>query len=92
VTDKQILIEIGKNLANARRKKGITQVELANRIGIEKSNYNIIEKGKSNPQILTYAKICTALECELHELFELKTGLLNLNDSPKKYIPRKHKK
>ena len=92
MTDEKILSEIGKRLIFLRKQKGLTQVELANRIGMEKSNYNILEKGKSNPQILTYVKICSALECDLKDLFFFEADLKKFIEYPKKYIPRKHKK
>ena len=57
-------------------------------IGMEKSNYNIIEKGKSNPQFLTLLKICCALECEPKHFFDINST--NYLDSQKIYKPRKH--
>ncbi len=50
--------------------KGITQVELGLRCDIEKPNMNRIEKGKTNPTILTLRKICLELEINLEELMK----------------------
>jgi transcriptional regulator with XRE-family HTH domain len=90
VTDQKILTELGKKLASKRKLKGLTQEELAHSVGMEKSNYNVIENGKSNPQILTLIKICCALECELGEILQI--GSEGFIEAKKTYIPRKHKK
>ena len=79
---------MGKRIAELRRRKGLTQVQLAYSIGMEKSNYNVIEKGKSNPQFLTLIKICDALECQPKDFFDFTIN--NFLDSPKVYKPRKH--
>lgn len=90
MTDQKILIEMGKRIAELRKRKGLTQVQLAYSIGMEKSNYNVIEKGKSNPQFLTLIKICDALECQPKDFFDF--AINNFLDSPKVYKPRKHSK
>lgn len=62
------LKKIGARITELRMKKGITQVELGLRCDIEKPNMNRIEKGKTNPTILTLKKICSELEVNLEEL------------------------
>ncbi|MFM7233488.1 MAG: helix-turn-helix domain-containing protein, partial [Flavobacteriales bacterium] len=52
-TDKYYLEELGKNIANKRKDGGMSQSDLAYKIGMEVPNLSVIENGKSNPQVLT---------------------------------------
>ncbi len=57
---------------------------------MDKQNLYVIEKGISNPQILTLVKICSGLKITLTELlaftFNYETYLL----SKQKHLARKH--
>lgn len=68
--DKLFLKELGKRISEIRKGKGLTQVELGTKLDIEKPNMNRIEKGGTNPTILTLKKICNELNIDLTELFE----------------------
>jgi transcriptional regulator with XRE-family HTH domain len=48
----------------------MSQKDVAFRIGIDTSQLSAIENGKSNPQVVTYAKIALALDYELREFFD----------------------
>ena len=67
--DKLFLKELGQRISEIREEKGITQVELGFQADMEKSNVNRIEKGGTNPTILTLRRICTALKIDIAELF-----------------------
>lgn len=68
--NKNYLKRLGERIANMRKDKGITQVELGLRCDIEKPNMNRIEKGKTNPTVLTLKKICKELEIDMEQLFQ----------------------
>ena len=62
---------MGKNFAmkQARAEKGISQQELADRLGVSRQTINAIEKGDYNPTIKLCIGICRALELTLNDLF-----------------------
>ena len=59
---------------------------------MEKSNLSVIENGRSNPQLLTYAKIASALGIQLKDLFDFDFDLNEFNITPNLYKPRKNNK
>jgi transcriptional regulator with XRE-family HTH domain len=63
------LIGLGGRIAEIRREKRMTQVELSLRCEIEKSNMRRIEAGNTNPTVLTLRKICMALEIAPQDLY-----------------------
>ncbi len=69
-TDEVFLKLIGKRIQTIRKKQKMSLSDVALKIGIETSNLSVIENGKSNPQVLTYAKIAFALDCDLREFFD----------------------
>lgn len=52
---------IGKRIQKARKKKRMTQRELAENVDISASHLSNIERGKKPVGLLTLLKICTAL-------------------------------
>lgn len=67
--DRLFLKQLGERITQIRKEKGISQVELGEKCDMEKPSMNRIEKGGTNPTILTLKKICKELEIELHDLF-----------------------
>lgn len=55
------LIEIGERLLSVRRKKGMTQGEVAEKAGLSDRAYADIERGTANMRVETALKICKAL-------------------------------
>jgi DNA-binding XRE family transcriptional regulator len=51
-----------QNILRARRKLGLSQVELARRAGIRPETLNRIEQGRNKPSVPTIAKIDRALQ------------------------------
>ena len=47
-SEKNIAIEFGKYIRDAREKKGLSQEEMANELGISRSYYAMIETGRRN--------------------------------------------
>ena len=61
-------MEIGRNIANYRKLKRLTQKELAEAIGMSRGHIVAIEKGRRIPRIKTLARIAECLEVELRAL------------------------
>ena len=68
--EKEFLKKLGKRITLLRKRKKISQIELASNCDFEKSNMSRIESGRTNPTALTLLKIAQALEVPLKKLFE----------------------
>jgi transcriptional regulator with XRE-family HTH domain len=91
-TDEALLKRLGEHIRLLRKERQLSLRDLAFKIGMEPSNLSVIENGKSNPQILTYARIASALGIGLTELFSFEFNLQHFADQPQKYKARKHEK
>ena len=62
---------MGKNIAmkEARAKAGLSQQELAEKLGVSRQAINAIEKGDYNPTIRLCVGICRVLGLTLNDLF-----------------------
>ena len=62
---------MGKNYAmkQARTEAGLSQQELAERLGVSRQTINAIEKGDYNPTIRLCIGICKVLGLTLNDLF-----------------------
>lgn len=58
---RQIKEEIGKNIQKNRKKKGLTQIELAVDAGVNPSYYGKIERGIVNPSLEKIYRVIKAL-------------------------------
>jgi transcriptional regulator with XRE-family HTH domain len=90
--DEELLQLIGSKIRELRKSKSLSLQELAYKLEMEKSNLSIIENGRSNPQILTFAKIASALGTNLNELFDVPFDFKGFIIAKKTYKPRKHNK
>lgn len=59
---------IGENIKKARKKKGITQKELGDKLGITQSSIAMFENDKTNIKLSTIRKISEALELPMSDL------------------------
>jgi transcriptional regulator with XRE-family HTH domain len=91
-TDSEFLQALGKRIRALRIEKGWSQQDLAYQIGMEKYNLSVIENGKSNPQVLTIARIASALEVQPVQLFAFEVDAATFMEGRVEYVPRKHKK
>ncbi len=66
----KILIRLGKQLKIIRKEKGLTQEQLAEKVGIHPTYVGKLEGGKSNPSTLLLFKISRALDVKLSKIFE----------------------
>ncbi|MBQ3503990.1 MAG: helix-turn-helix transcriptional regulator [Oscillospiraceae bacterium] len=62
---------MGKNYAmkQARSQAGLSQQELADKLGVSRQTINAIEKGDYNPTIRLCIGICRVLGLTLNDLF-----------------------
>lgn len=68
--EKNIAVRLGKNIAEARKKSGKTQAEIAEKVGIDTVSLSRIERGTVNPSIATLERIADALGEPLSRLFD----------------------
>lgn len=61
-------IKIGLFIAAERKKKGYTQVELANRLGISNKTISKWERGNGFPEVSLLLPLCEELDLSVNEL------------------------
>lgn len=61
-------INVGMNIKRLRIKKGLTQLELANIVGVTKAQMSRWESGKRSLYFETAKQLCKALDCTLEDL------------------------
>jgi transcriptional regulator with XRE-family HTH domain len=64
-----LLIRLGERIRKLRKKHGWTQVEFAEKVGIDRSFLADVERGKRNVSILNLELIAKGLEVSLSQLF-----------------------
>lgn len=69
MTEKQFLKKFGIQVAKLRKKSGITQEQLADKIDVHRTYIGFIEQGKRNPSIGNIYKISKALKTNLKDFF-----------------------
>ena len=60
---------LGEKIREARSKYGLSQEQLAEKIGVTRQTIGLIESGNYNPSISLCIDICKALNRTLDELF-----------------------
>ncbi len=63
------LMAFGKRVRSMRKRKGMSQLDLALAVSKDRSEISKIENGRLNIEFLTIVKIVIALESELSDLF-----------------------
>ncbi len=89
-TDEALLKLVGSRIKSLRKDRKLSFCDLAYKIGKDPSNLSVIENGKSNPQILTYAPISATLGVQLRDLFDIEFDFQLFIEKPSAYTPRKH--
>lgn len=64
------LENLGKKIKKCRVKKNFTQLELAVLCDIEKGHLSRIERGRTNPTLITLFKLAEKLELDFMDLFD----------------------
>ena len=81
------LIKIGKFIAEQRKKKKLTQEQLAEKLGINNRTISRWENGINMPDISLYKKICEVLDISVEELINgEKTKKENVKQSYEKAL------
>ncbi len=63
------LAAFGKRLAELRRKRGLTQEQLAEKADVTALSIGFIEQGRRWPRLATLHKLARCLDVEVMELF-----------------------
>ena len=64
----------GARLRQLRRARAFSQEELAGRAGLDRTYISGCERGMRNPSLVTVAKLASALNVEIGDLFPRHTG------------------
>lgn len=75
------LQSIGNNLLLLRKKKGLTQAELAEKAGLADRTYADIERGTVNMRIQTLLKICEALNVLPNDILSSEEKDMNMEQA-----------
>ena len=62
-------LKLKNNLKFYRQKAGLTQTQLAERVGSSKNTISSIETGQFCPTAYLAALLCIALDCKFEDLF-----------------------
>jgi putative transcriptional regulator len=57
-----------------RLRRGFSQEQLANRVGVSRQSINSIERGRYIPSLPLALRIAQLFGCSIEELFELEEG------------------
>lgn len=60
--------KFNENLKNVREQKGMSQKDVAEKIGVAKSTYSLYESGKREPNVQTIKKIADVLNVSADDL------------------------
>ncbi|MBQ5590906.1 MAG: helix-turn-helix domain-containing protein [Clostridia bacterium] len=60
---------LDNNLKKIRRKCALTQQQVADALGLERSTYTYYELGKTSPTIQTLHKIIALYECDFEDIY-----------------------
>ena len=67
-------MSMGGNIRAARRAAGVTQVELAAKLGVNQKDVSRWEQGKQIPSTETLTKLCKFLDVSADNILGLKKG------------------
>ncbi|MGH7195293.1 MAG: helix-turn-helix domain-containing protein [Candidatus Saccharimonadales bacterium] len=69
-TEAKFLKDFGSRIAELRKKRHLTQEQLADIVSLHRTYIGFIEQGKRNPSVGNINKIAAGLEVSLKELFK----------------------
>ena len=70
----EFLKNLGENIAAIRKEKGLSQIQLADEMDMERSNLRRIEAGRTNLTVATLYRISKALNIRPEELFRFRSN------------------
>lgn len=65
--------KLGRRCSDYRKRSGLTQAKLAEKIGVATETISRLERGAAMPSLSRMESLCNALGVELHDLFRLRT-------------------
>ncbi len=65
----EFITTLAQRIKKLRIEKGLTQFDVATKMGIEDSSYRKIESGRTNPTARTLYKLAEALDVSVGDLF-----------------------
>lgn len=68
--NRDITNTVGHRLCLRRKALGLSQEQTAERAGVHPTYIGQVERGEKNPTITSIAKICSALDYPMEQLFE----------------------
>jgi transcriptional regulator with XRE-family HTH domain len=68
--EKQFFVELGARLAELRQQRGLTQAEVATRLGVSQQTVNSFEKGRRRVPVSTLPDLAELLEVSIEQLIE----------------------
>lgn len=71
-SNEKILINFGKNVRDIRKKRGLSQEQLAFKADLHRTYIGMIERAEKNITLINIEKIANALDTEITVLFNLK--------------------
>lgn len=66
----KILIKFGENVRDIRKKRGLSQEQLAHVADLHRTYIGMIERAEKNITLLNIEKIAIALDVQVHELLK----------------------
>lgn len=61
--------ELNNKIGEVRKSKGISQTDLAIKVGVDRTHLNKVENGKVRPSTTLLEKIAEALHCSVKDFF-----------------------
>lgn len=68
--ERDFLIALGKRITEIRKKKKLTQIEVAYRCDNDRGNIRRLEAGRGNPTAVSLLKLSKALEVQIDDFFK----------------------
>ncbi len=65
-------IEISQKIAEAIQQSGLTQAEIASKIGVRQQQISCYLKGKTLPALDTLSRLCSVLDLDANEILCVK--------------------
>ncbi len=67
--------QLAEALRRMRKQAGLTQTEMAKRLGVSQPTLNRLESGSQNATLRTLNHVCRSLGCTVGDLFEGRAAL-----------------
>ena len=68
--EREELTKLGLIIKAKRESKGLTQIELAERSGVDRNYIGMLERGERNPSYLSLLKIAKGLNTQVFQLIK----------------------